>query len=105
MCMKKSFLYFFLSVLIISPHVGANGILSVNTLEHGEKNAEYTTTHFFIDEVLGTTKNIEVIYDLSDFDNITDVQVFSNINRRDLARIDKDNDGYADGIEPPDGSL
>ena len=103
--MKKSFLYFFSSVIIISPHVGANGILSVSTLEHGEKNAEYTTTHFFIDEVLGTTKNLEVIYDLSDFDNITDVEVFSNINRRDLARIDKDNDGYADGIEPPDGSL
>ena len=73
---EKVIFILFLSVLIISPHVGANGILSVNTLEHGEKNAEYTTTHFFIDEVLGTTKNLEVIYDLSDFDNITDVEVF-----------------------------
>jgi hypothetical protein len=58
----------------------------------------------YVDEVAGTTADIEILYTLTDFNNITDVEVYTNLNRRDLVRIDKNGDGYADGIQPIDGA-
>lgn len=81
------------------------GVLEVRAPGYDFQNAEYTTSHVFIDEVAGTTADIEIRYDLSLYSTVTDVEIFSNLNRRDLARIDKNSDGYADGIVPPDGSL
>lgn len=83
----------------------AAGVLEVRAPGYGFQNAEYTTSHVFIDEVAGTTADIEILFDLTAYSNVTDVEVFSNLNRRDLARIDKNNDGYADGIVPVNGSL
>ena len=60
--------------------VYANGILSIDAPNHGLRNAEYTTTHLFIDEVAETTAEVEIIYDLSQYANITDVEIFSNVN-------------------------
>ena len=82
----------------------AAGTLEVRALGYDFRSAEYTTTHIFIDEIVGTSENIEVLYNLAGFSNITDVEVFTNVNRRDLARIDKNSDGYADGIHPIDGN-
>jgi hypothetical protein len=81
------------------------GVLEVRAPGYGFQNAEYTTSHVFIDEVAGTTADIEIRYDLSLYSNVTDVEIFSNLNRRDLARNDVNSDGYADGIVPPNGSL
>ena len=80
------------------------GTLQVRAPGYDFQNAEYSTSHVYIDEVLGTTAAIEVRFDLSGFNNITDVEVYTNLNRRDLARIDKNNDNYADGIHPVDGN-
>ena len=102
---QLSFISMFMLLGLVAEQVYANGFLSIDAPNHGLRNAEYTTTHLFIDEVAETTADVEIIYDLSQYTNITDVEIFSNVNRRELARIDKNQDGYADGIEPPDGSL
>jgi hypothetical protein len=81
------------------------GVLEVRAPGYDFRSAEYTTSHVFIDEIAGTTADIEIRFDLTAYSNVTDVEVFSNLNRRDLARIDKNSDGYADGIEPVNGSL
>ncbi|NCG08320.1 MAG: hypothetical protein GWO81_01920 [Verrucomicrobia bacterium] len=80
------------------------GTLQVQAPGYNFQNADYSSSHAYIDEVLGTTAAIEVRFDLSGFNNITDVEVYTNLNRRDLARIDKNNDNYADGIQPVDGN-
>lgn len=86
--------------------VQAVGYLEVRAPSYNFQNAEYSTSHVFIDEIANTTADIEVLWDLSSFNNITDVEVFTNLNRRDLARNDKNNDGYSDGIvEIPGNSI
>ncbi len=80
------------------------GYLEVRAPGYDFRSAEYTTTHVFVDEVVGTTADIEILYTLTDFSNITDVEVFTNLSRRDLARVDRNGDGYADGIQPVDGN-
>ena len=76
----------------------AVGYLEVRAPGYNFRSAEYSTSHVFIDEIAGTTADIEVLWNLSDFSNITDVEVYTNLNRRDLARNDKNSDGYPDGI-------
>lgn len=76
----------------------AVGYLEVRAPGYNFRSAEYSTSHVFIDEIAGTTADIEVLWNLTSFSNITDVEVFTNLNRRDLARNDKNSDGYPDGI-------
>jgi len=80
------------------------GVLEVRAPGYDFRSAEYTTSHVFIDEIAGTTADIEVLFDLTSFSNITDVEIYSNLDRRDLARADKNSDGYPDGIEPIPGN-
>ncbi len=89
-----------LSVDVLS----AAGYLEVRAPGYGFQSAEYTTSHVFVDEVAGTTAAIEVLFTLTGYNNITDVEVYTNLNRRHLARIDKNGDGYADGIQSIAGS-
>lgn len=78
-------------------------ILTVNG-----RNADYTTSKFFIDEIAGDQHEILVRY----IPGVaaTNVEVFSNLDRRDLVDIDYTNqwiagDGYPDGIRPPNANL
>ena len=80
------------------------GTLQVRAPGYDFQNGDYSTSHVYIDEVVGTTAAIEIRFDLSGFNNITDVEVYTNLNRRDLARVDKNNDNYADGVQPVDGN-
>lgn len=82
----------------------AVGYLEVRAPGYNFRSAEYSTSHVFIDEVAGTTADIEVLWNLDGFSNITDVEVYTNLNRRDLARNDKNSDGYPDGIVGIDGT-
>ncbi|HRX06935.1 MAG TPA: hypothetical protein P5306_07575, partial [Kiritimatiellia bacterium] len=77
---------------------GGSGALTVNG-----QNADYTTTKFFIDEAESETATITVTY--TPEEGATDVEVFSNVGRRDLVDGDWDTDGVPDGIKPPDGNL
>jgi len=73
------------------------------------RDADYTTSKFFIDERAGDRATLFVRYALSD-ENVLAAEVFGNLDRRDYADVDYTNvwlvaDGYADGICPPDGNL
>lgn len=97
--------FWILTFLLASAVVAhAVGYLEVRAPGYGFRNAEYSTSHVYIDEIAGTSADIEVLWNLSGFSNITDVEVYTNLNRRDLARIDKNGDGYADAIQPVNGN-
>jgi glycosidase len=74
-------------------------VLTVNGV-----NANYTTTHVFVDEVNGTTEPLNIVFQ-PNAANLTAVEVFSNLNRRERADDDADGDGVQDGILPPSGNL
>lgn len=85
--------------------VDTNGpVLTVGSL-----NADYTTTKFFIDEIAGETQEVVVTFTPNSPD-LSKVEIFSNLDRRDYVDVDFTNqyitgDGYADGINPPEGNL
>ena len=62
--------------------------------------ADYTTSKFFIDEAAGETVSVEVAYHAPD--DATEVEVFTNFGRRDYADEDWNDDGWPDGMIPPD---
>ncbi|NLB66356.1 MAG: hypothetical protein GX803_07805 [Lentisphaerae bacterium] len=69
----------------------------------GWKAADYTTTKVFIDEADAQDKvTIQVRYKAPT--NAKKVELFTNVGRRDFADVDMNNDGWPDGIVPPDGS-
>ena len=71
--------------------------------------ADYTTSKAFINERAAESVDVVVQYTFTDQD-VKSVEVFTNLDRRDLADVDYSNalitaDGYADGISPPNGNL
>jgi glycosidase len=73
-------------------------VLTVNGV-----NADYTTTHLFVDEVAGDSIPLTILFSPG-ASNVTEADVFSNLNRRDRATQDANGDGVDDGILPPDGN-
>jgi glycosidase len=102
MKIKKSISLFILSTTL-SP-VFADGVFQVETPGYSVMSAEYTTSHVYIDEVAGTTVPIRFTFDPPGTGTVYEVEVFTNLNRRDLARTDKNMDGVPDGIVPIDGN-
>ncbi len=85
----------------------ALGTSGAQSLTVNGQNADYTATKFFIDEIAGETQSVVVVYTPGVV--VTNAEVFSNLDRRDLADVDYTNamisaDGYPDGIKPPDGN-
>jgi hypothetical protein len=67
-------------------------------------NANYSKSNFHIDEVNDMQfPQIEVLF-TPNVPNLEAVEVFTNLNNRDRAAQDYDNDGIEDGIIPPDGN-
>ena len=85
---------------VFSFSMGANGdpALTVNGL-----NADYTTTHVFVDENAGDSIPLTILFS-PNASGVTTAEVFSNLNRRDRATQDANGDGIEDGIVPPDGN-
>ena len=73
-------------------------VLTVNGL-----NGDYTTEHLFVDEVAGDTLPVTIVFTPGQ-PNVTNAEVFSNLNRREYATNDANGDGIEDGIVPPDGN-
>jgi hypothetical protein len=73
-------------------------VLTVNGL-----NADYTTTHVFVDELAGSIAPLTILFS-PNASNVVAAEVFSNLNRRDRAGLDANGDGIEDGIVPPDGN-
>lgn len=73
------------------------------------RNADYSTSKFFINERVGDAATIVARCAVSGV-NVKSVEIFTNLGRRDYADVDYTNaylsaDGYADGICPPNGNL
>jgi glycosidase len=64
--------------------------------------ADYSTSHLFVDEVAGDRVPITVFFDPQVL-NVESAEIFTNLNRRDRAIKDADGDGIEDGIKPPPG--
>ena len=74
-------------------------ILTINNL-----NADYTSSHVFVDEVAGDSVPLTILFS-PNTNSVTAVEVFSNLNNRDRAVLDANGDGIEDGIVTPDGNL
>ncbi|MGB0415719.1 MAG: hypothetical protein ACPGKS_02600 [Coraliomargarita sp.] len=80
-----------------------NGVLGDPTLTVNSLNANYTTTKVFVDEIAGDSIPLNIIFQPGE-NNITDAEIYTNLNRRDRANDDANNDGYDDGISGLDGN-
>jgi len=72
--------------------------LTINNL-----NADYTTSHVFVDEVAGDSVPLQILF-TPNVPSLTDIEVFSNLNNRDRATLDANGDGIEDGIVIPSGN-
>jgi hypothetical protein len=68
-----------------------------------EVEADYTTSHVFVDEVRKESVPFTVFFG-PEVLNLESAEVFTNLNRRDRAIKDADGDGIEDGISPPPGN-
>ncbi|MEI8036833.1 MAG: alpha-amylase family glycosyl hydrolase [Verrucomicrobiota bacterium] len=80
-----------------------NGTLGDPVLTVNGQSGNYTTTHLFVDEVAGDALPLTLTFAPGQA-NVTAVEVFTNLNRRDRAQLDANGDGVEDGILPPDGN-
>ncbi|MGA2869549.1 MAG: hypothetical protein ABSF34_10365, partial [Verrucomicrobiota bacterium] len=79
--------------------VSSAPVLTVNGI-----NADYGTTHVFINEVSNDAVPLTILFSPNATTNVVEADVFSNLNRRDRANLDANGDGIPDGILPPDGN-
>jgi len=68
-----------------------------------ETEADYTTSHVFINELANQTVPFTIFFDPQTM-GVATAEVFTNLNRRDHAGLDANGDGIDDGIVPPDGN-
>jgi hypothetical protein len=87
----------------------ALGTTGTMQLTVGGRNADYTTTKFWINESSGESQMVDVIFAPGAAD-VDKAEMFCNLDRRDYCEVDYTNawitaDGYPDGIKPPDGNF
>ena len=80
-----------------------NGQVGDPELTVNGTNANYTTTKVFVDEIAGDSVNLNIVFRPGQPD-VTDAEIYTNLNRRDRANEDADGDGYDDGISGLDGN-
>ena len=74
-------------------------VLTVNGV-----NANYTTTHVYANELNNDSVPLTLLF-TPNGGTVTNVEIFSNLNRRDRATLDANGDGIEDGIVTPNGNL
>ena len=82
----------------------ADGDLTVESPGYPVRSGEYTTSHVYINEVREESVDLTFYFDPPGGGAVHEVEVFTNLNRRDLARMDKNNDGVPDGIVAVNGN-
>lgn len=85
------------AILKISPNSAAREVAS-------EVEADYSTTHLYLNEVAGESIPVTIFFDPQML-GVETCEVFTNLNRRDRAQLDANGDGIEDGIKPVDGNL
>lgn len=103
----KTFLCVFAALFLGARGAGAITLeISANSTVRAASpvQANYTTTHLYIDEVAGDSIPITIFFgELPG--GVQTAEVFTNLNRRDRADDDADGDTIEDGIFPPSGHL
>ncbi len=88
---------------------GANytisGIQWITDLTINSASGSYKTTKFFIDEIAGDSQTLNVSTTFNAETPPAEVEVVTNLNRRDKADQDNNSDGIADAILPPPRDL
>jgi len=72
-------------------------------LAGSEVEADYTTSHLFVNEVAGDSVPVTVFYD-PQVTGVASAEVFTNLNRRAMAASSAHNNGIEEGIVPPPGN-
>ncbi len=88
------------AILFALPSLYAAPTLTVNGV-----GANYTTSKLFVDEIAGDVVPLVIVLNPDEAGTITAAEVFTNLNNRDRANGDADNDGVHDGIQPPSGDV
>ncbi|HEX4086185.1 MAG TPA: alpha-amylase family glycosyl hydrolase [Chthoniobacteraceae bacterium] len=83
----------------ITLQLSANSTVSSNPVE-----ADYSSTHLFIDEINGDSIPIFIYFDPQSGSTVDEADVFTNLNNRDLANVSSSGNGIPDGIVPPNGN-
>jgi glycosidase len=73
-------------------------VLTVNGV-----NADYGTTHIFVNEVSNDVVPLTILFMPNASTNVVEADVYSDLNRRDYA-TNVASDGIEEGIVPPDGN-
>lgn len=81
------------------------GVQRISDLTINSASGGYKTTKFFIDEIAGDSQTLDVSTTLNAGTPPTEVEVVTNLNRREKADQDNNGDGIADGILPPPRDL
>lgn len=81
----------------------SNSVIGTPVLTVNGVNADYTTTHVFVNELNNDAVPLTMLF-TPNGGNVTNVEIFSNLNRRDRATLDANGDGIEDGILGPDGA-
>ncbi|HEV2694778.1 MAG TPA: alpha-amylase family glycosyl hydrolase [Verrucomicrobiae bacterium] len=81
-----------------------NNVIGTPVLTVNGVNADYTTTHVFVNELNNDAIPFTLLFS-PNAGTVTNVEIFSNLNRRNRAALDANGDGIEDGIVPPDGNL
>lgn len=75
------------------------------TVTVNDLNADYSKSNFYLDEINDTVFPEVTVRVATNIGPVDQVEVFTNLNNRERANQDFDNDGIEDGIIPPDGNL
>ena len=81
-----------------------NNILGTPVLTVNGVNADSTTTHVFVNELNNDAVPLTLLF-TPNGGTVTNVEIFSNVNRRDRATLDANGDSIEDGIVTPDGNF
>ena len=96
----------FFFILLLLPFLAlraADPQLTISSPQTGTLPADYTTSKLFLDEIESESIPLDIVFTPADPES-TDVQIWTNLNRRDRADEDADGDGTDDGISPPDAN-
>jgi hypothetical protein len=93
--MKKAVLLFLLTATSLFSQT-----LTITTESNGTLNADYSTTKLYINELSNQTVPITITFNKNALD-VTDFEIWTNLNNRNRATNDANNDGIHDGIIPP----
>jgi hypothetical protein len=77
------------------------GVQRISAFTVNNTSGPYQTTKFFIDEIAGEEQTLSMAVTFNAGTPPTEVEVVTNLNRRDKADQDNNGDGIADGILPP----